>query len=105
MSAANKVVLQTFVDALAEAVADRVAELIGTPPATERDRTEPTWLDAHRAADHLGLHVDTVRRLAARREIPFEQDGPGCRLWFKRDELDAWRSRGGRGSSRPLGSP
>ena len=24
-------------------------------------------------------------------EIPFHQDGPGCKLWFRRAELDSWR--------------
>ena len=42
---------------------------------------------------------DTLRKLAARRAIPSHQDGPRCRLYFQRDELDEWRR-----SARPTGS-
>jgi len=36
-------------------------------------------------------HPATVRKLAAQRVIPVHQDGPGCRLYFGRAELDVWR--------------
>jgi hypothetical protein len=36
-----------------------------------------------------------VRKLAAQRAIPVHQDGPGCKLHFRRDELDEWRRAGG----------
>jgi hypothetical protein len=34
--------------------------------------------------------------LAAERAIPSEQEGPGCKLYFRRSDLDAWRQSGGR---------
>jgi hypothetical protein len=44
---------------------------------------------------HLGITTNGLHKLTASRSIPFEQDGPNCRCWFKRSELDAWRVRGG----------
>jgi excisionase family DNA binding protein len=52
------------------------------------------WLTTTEAADYLGLTLGALHRLTAARRVPFVQDGPGCRCWFKRDELDAWRARG-----------
>ena len=36
----------------------------------------------------------SLYKLTAAREIPFHQDGPGCKLWFLRSELDEWRRVG-----------
>lgn len=41
--------------------------------------------------DAVGVHRDTVRRLAAERTVPSEQEGPGCKLFFRRGDLDEWR--------------
>jgi excisionase family DNA binding protein len=49
------------------------------------------WLDTRAAADYLGVHRDTVHRLAAERAVPSEQEGPGCKLFFRRSDLDACR--------------
>jgi excisionase family DNA binding protein len=48
-------------------------------------------MDAHDAASYLGMHRDTLRKLAAQRSIPVHQDGPRCKLYFRREELDDWR--------------
>lgn len=56
------------------------------------------WFDSRHAAEYLGVHKDTLRRLAAERAIPSEQAGPGCKLYFRRSDLDAWRHGGGRPS-------
>jgi excisionase family DNA binding protein len=76
-----------LVDRLAAAVAERLAR---------KNSTENEWLDSRHAADYLGVHRDTLRKLAAERAIPSEQDGPGCKLYFRRSDLDAWRRGGGR---------
>jgi excisionase family DNA binding protein len=60
----------------------------------EQDR-DFEWLDSRQAADYLGVHRDTLRRLAAARAIPAEQDGRGCKLFFRRAALDDWRRSGG----------
>jgi hypothetical protein len=41
--------------------------------------------------DYLGVSLAALHKHTAARTIPFEQDAPGCKLWFRRDELDAWR--------------
>lgn len=51
-------------------------------------------MDTRRAAEYLGIHRDSLRRLAAERAIPTEQAGTGCKLYFKRSDLDAWRASG-----------
>jgi excisionase family DNA binding protein len=53
------------------------------------------WLDLTRAAEHLGVHPDTLRKRAKAGLVPFEQDGPGCRVYFRRADLDGWRHAGG----------
>ena len=75
-----------------QAVADAVAARIEQAPSD----VVPDWLDSRGAAEYLGLHPDTVRKLAAERAIPTEQDGPGCKLFFLRHDLDEWRRAGGR---------
>lgn len=55
---------------------------------------EDGWLGAKRAAGYLGLSLNALHKLAAERAIPFEQDGPGRKTWFKRSELDEWRRTG-----------
>jgi excisionase family DNA binding protein len=64
-----------------------VATRLAAPP---RDGAHE-WLDTRRAAEYLGIHRDSLRRLAAERTIPTEQAGPGCKLYFKRSDLDSWR--------------
>ncbi len=72
-------------------LAHRIAAHVRLPETSE-DR----WLDTREAATYLGMHRDTIRRLAAERALPFEQDGPGCKLYVKRSALDAWRVNSGR---------
>jgi excisionase family DNA binding protein len=78
--------LQVVVEKLAEAVASRLGEQQAAP-----DR----WLTTREAAEHLGMHPDTLRRLAAARTIACEQDGRGCALHFRLADLDRWRREGG----------
>jgi hypothetical protein len=53
--------------------------------------TEDSWMDTARAAAYLGITKSALNNRTAAREVPFEQDGPGCKCWFKRSQLDAWR--------------
>lgn len=81
-----------------EALAERLAPLVAV-----RQPTEPQpdgWIDTKAAAEYLGLTYNALRKHTAERTIPFEQDTPGGKCWFKRSELDAWR----RGEYRDLGS-
>lgn len=82
--------LEEFISQLAERVAVRIAEQ--AQPAAD---TSGDWFDSRHAAEYLGIHRDTLRKLAAERAIPSEQDAPGCKLYFRRSDLDAWRHGGG----------
>lgn len=75
---------------LAELLAPHVWKRMEAP-ATVQDG----WLDTKRAAEYLGITTNGLHKLTASRLIPFEQNGPGCRCWFRRSELDAWREAGG----------
>jgi excisionase family DNA binding protein len=82
---------EQVVDRLAERVAALIAERMGGT-----DKNDVEWFDSRRAAEYLGVHRDTLRKLAAERAIPSEQEGAGCKLYFRRVDLDAWRRSGGR---------
>jgi excisionase family DNA binding protein len=84
-------IVEHLVDRLAEKVAAVIAERLN-----EADERSDDWFDSRNAAEYLGIHRDTLRKLAAERAIPTEQDGPGCKLYFRRSDLDAWRRSGGR---------
>jgi excisionase family DNA binding protein len=88
----QRAVVDDLITVIAERIADAVAVRIAQPPSDGG----PEWLDSRGAAEYLGLHPDTVRKLAAERAIPAEQDGPGCKLFFLRQDLDEWRRAGGR---------
>jgi len=83
--------LGALIDRLADRLASALEERLRV-----NDQSEDAWLDARHAAEYLGVHRDTLRKLAAERAIPSEQDGPGCKLYFRRSDLDAWRRGGGR---------
>ena len=53
------------------------------------------WLDFDGALQYLGMKKGTLYKLTSARTIPFHQDGPGCKLWFLRSELDEWRQNSG----------
>ena len=85
-------IFESLISQLADRVTAAVVARLGSPDAA----WEAEWLDSRHAADYLGVHRDTLRKLAAERAIPSEQDGPGCKLYFRRSDLDAWRAGGGR---------
>lgn len=85
-----------LLDLVVEQLADRVAAAILARLEPSAADAASEWLDSRAAAEYLGLHRDTLRKLAAERAIPAEQDGHGCKLFFRRDDLDEWRRSGGR---------
>ncbi len=99
-SALDVAVLDGLMGWLADLVVDRLVERA----TAEKDEDRNEWMDARAAAEHLGVHRDTLRKLAAERAVPVHQDGPGCKLYFRRDELDEWRrsSRAGRSQLRTV---
>lgn len=81
---------------LIDQLAVRVAGLVADRLAQGDGHHDEEWYDSRHAAEYLGVHRDTLRKLVAARSIPAEQDGPGCKLYFRRSDLDAWRRSGGR---------
>lgn len=84
---ADGLVLNQLVGQIAELVAERVAARLAEPQRPRADE----WLDSRRAAEYLSIGRDSLRRLAAEGSIPTEQAGVGCKLFFRRSDLDAWR--------------
>lgn len=85
--------------ALRELSAEEVEEargILGVTP--DEQAVDDPWMDTKGAASYLGMHPDTLGKLAAARAIPYEQDAPGCKRWFRRSDLDRWRANGGRPS-------
>ncbi|MGB0094531.1 MAG: helix-turn-helix domain-containing protein [Solirubrobacteraceae bacterium] len=82
-------------DEALDLLVDRLAPRIHARLRDRADRhLSDEWLDSKRAAAYLGVSVNALHKLTAARTIPFEQDSPGCKCWFRRAELDKWR-RGG----------
>src|SRR5258708_4277421 len=78
-------------DELLGQLADRVADRLASRSGGSHDEEDDCWLDTRRAAEYLGVHRETVRRLVAERVLPAEQAGTGCKLYFRRRDLDQWR--------------
>lgn len=90
-----------LIDHLLGRLADLVVDRLTARAGADADKPTDEWMDARAAAIYLGIHRDTLRKLAAERSVPVHQDGPGCKLYFRRDELDEWR-RSGRSPRRQL---
>lgn len=91
----SRTVEVAVIDGLIAQLADRVAAMV-VKQLSRIDEPADGWLDSRHAAEYLGVHRDTLRKLAAERAIASEQDGPGCKLYFRRADLDDWRHGGGR---------
>ncbi len=83
-----------------DVVAERLAPLVAARLSQTQPATTDRWLDTRQAAEYLGLTYNALRKYTAERTVPFEQDTPGGKCWFKCSDLDAWR----RGQWRPFGS-
>ncbi len=86
-----------LIEALDRRALDALAELLGPrlAPQPPAEHLISEWLNAKGAAAHMGLSVNALHKLTAARLIPFHQDAPNCKLWFRREELDSWRAHGG----------
>jgi excisionase family DNA binding protein len=87
---ASALIAQLDDDALAE-LATKLAPFLPRRNGSDEDR----WLSTREAARYLGITTNALHKLTAARAIPFEQEAPNAKCWFRRSELDAWR-RGGR---------
>lgn len=82
-----------LLEALDEDALDRLADQL-VPRLAGRlavGRGEPDrWLTSREAAGYIGRSVTALHKLTAARAIPFSQDGPGARCYFRRSDLDTW---------------
>ena len=72
-----------------EWLAERLAPYLPAAAAPADDG----WLDSRAAAQYAGCSYDALKKAMARREVDFSQDRPGGRAYFRRADLDEWRSR------------
>lgn len=70
----------------------RIAEILRTSDAQRDADPEPSseWMGVQGAARYLGISQERVRKLVARRAVPYVQEGPGHRVFFSRRALDEW---------------
>jgi excisionase family DNA binding protein len=90
-----KTLIDVLDDRALEDLADRLAPLIAARTIRAALDSDDRWLTATDAATYLGISTNALHKLTADRLIPFEQEGAGCKLYFKRSQLDAWRGAGG----------
>lgn len=79
------------VDLIADRVAARLAEQLAPSPRSP-------WMTAEEAADYLRCPVSRVRKLTSQRDLPRHRDG--ARALYRREDLDAYISRGGASTGR-----
>ena len=76
-------------EALLDALARRVAELVGER-LVPADLPASPWLDFKGACAYLGFSADKLYKLTAAKAIPFRKKRDGQGLLFHRAELDRW---------------
>lgn len=76
-----------LVDALAAAVSERI--LAGLDPITAGEQW-PEWMAIDTAARYLAVSPQRLRKLVSHRRIPYHQEDKGCRILFRRTDLDEW---------------
>ncbi len=89
-------VIQAIVaDIASDPVALRELAAALVPQLESRDASSAEgWLEARAAAEYLGLpSVDQLHKLTAARLIPFSQERPRAKCYFRRADLDRYRER------------
>jgi excisionase family DNA binding protein len=74
-----------------EALAERAAAIVLT--RLDNRSTSDAWpefMNVATAARYLDVSEERIRKLKDRRQIPYYQGGPRCRVSFRRTELDTW---------------
>jgi excisionase family DNA binding protein len=84
--------LTEIVERLREELLDEIREQVRTEIEAA---AWPEWMSIETAARYLDCPSERVRKLIARRAIPFSQEAPGCRIFLSRSDLDTWMRGGG----------
>jgi excisionase family DNA binding protein len=90
MSALAKALLEDLAPDDLAALAERLRPFL-EPTSSERPGGDG-WLTTKDAAAYLGVSVNSLHKATAERRIPFAQDAPNARCFFKRSDLDEWRA-------------
>jgi excisionase family DNA binding protein len=81
----------TLPPTLIEEIAERAASIVLDRLALQdRETRWPEWMDVRTAAEYLGCTPGRVRKLVERRQVPFSQVAPGCRIFLRGRDLDRW---------------
>jgi hypothetical protein len=89
------------IDAIPEPTLVALARRLESRLSQAGSTAEPDgWLNFNGALAYLSMEKGSLYKLTAAQRIPFHQDGPGCKLWFLRSELDEWRRVGGSRAAR-----
>ena len=89
MSALGRALLESLDPADLAELAELLAPFLPTSPPADDG-----WMTTPQAAEYLGMSVHALHRLTADRRVPFHQDRPGAKCFFRRSELDTWREAG-----------
>lgn len=83
MQGTREAVETSFIDAIAEQVAKKLAEKLSLGPESI------TWLTVEEAAEHIQRDAQEVYKLIRKNEIPSHRAGPRC-IRISQAELDEW---------------
>jgi hypothetical protein len=91
VSAGRSDLAAALVDALDERALDELAARLAPLLAARLGQSDDEWLDTRSATAYLNLRsVHALQRLK-QHGLPYHQDTPAGKCWFKRSELDDWR--------------
>lgn len=80
-------------DELIELIAAAVTRrLLPTLHQTDPGETWPEWMAIGTAARYLDVSPHRLRKQVTQRQIPYHQEDKGCRILFRRSDLDDWMS-------------
>lgn len=74
-------------------LAERLRPWLAPAAVEEPDR----WVETREAARIVGLSRNAMHKLTAAREVPFSQDTPGGKCYFRVRDLHGWREQHRRG--------
>jgi excisionase family DNA binding protein len=74
-------VVEQLVEQVAERVLERLADHDGRGDGRE-------WLNVASAAAYMECSEERLRKLIARRALPYYSEGRGCRISLRRSEVD-----------------
>jgi excisionase family DNA binding protein len=83
--------LEEIVEEVAARVLAQLAE------RDDRDGAWPEWMSVETASRYLNITPERLRKLKQRGKLAYYQEGVGCRVFFRRADLDEamdrWRVR------------